>query len=234
MSISELERNDDAEVDEPTALRRPTPPIELYGAGQQAVDELMELVGGLGVGFERDRALDFGCGIGHATQALVRHFGGVDGVESAASMVDLATSYNQHGDRCRYQLHRLPHLRCFDDETFDFVLADGTLPQLRPDNQLRFISEFHRLLRPGGIAVFDVSPRYAGSMRRVMTRVTARSASRRARAVERDGSDINFLRTPEIKLQVELVAARLVSDRPLEPMPGSLVEHRQFVVQRVV
>jgi SAM-dependent methyltransferase len=231
MSISELERNDQDAVAEPALIRRPAPPTELYTAGQRAIDEMLRFVGGLGAGFERRRALDFGSGIGHSSQALARHFQLVDGVDNAASMVELARSYNQVGDRCRYHLNRLEHLRMFGDGEFDFVFTDAVLRQHRPDNQLRFISEFHRVLRPGGLAVFDVAPRYAGSVRRFVTRVSPGTKSPRRRQGE-GGPEVYCLRSAEVRLQVELLGARVVTDRPLDAGPESPVERCQFVIQR--
>src|SRR5689334_6303565 len=150
MSISELDRRDDQAVGEATVERRPAPPADLYEAGRAAIDEVVAFVGSLGIAFEPDRALDFGCGIGHTAQALTHHLSQVDGVEMSPSMVELAESYNEAGDRCRYHLHRLGHLGLFADETFDLVFSDAALQHLPPDNQLRFVSEFLRVLRPGG------------------------------------------------------------------------------------
>jgi SAM-dependent methyltransferase len=234
MSISELERNDNLDLVDPVEsidARRPSPPVELYAAGRQAIDELMTYVESSGLRVGRDRALDFGCGIGHTTQALGHHFDEVDGIELSASMVELAVSYNELGDRCHYHVSRLQHLGPFRKGTFDFVYAGGALEHMRPDNQLRFLSEFHRVLRPGGVAVLDVAPRYAGSMRRMVTRLSPRS-SHRLRVTDYDGRDVNFLPAPEVRLQVGLLGARVVADRGLRPGAPTLVERRQFLVQR--
>jgi SAM-dependent methyltransferase len=236
MSISELERNENvavetATVDAPTDVRRPPRPVELYAAGRDSVDEMMTFVGGLGLGDARGRALDFGCGVGHTAQALAGHFDEVDGLDSSISMVELAVAYNEHGRQCRYQLHRLPHLGVFAERTFDFVYADGSLPNLRPDNQLRFISEFQRVLRPNGVAVFDAVTGFSSSMRRAMGRIGGRS-SRGQQATAPDGTTLNFLRAAEVRLQVELVGARVAADRRVGG-PDRSVERRQFVVQRI-
>jgi SAM-dependent methyltransferase len=240
MSISELERNEnvamdattiDVPSDVPTDVRRPPRPVELYAAGRDSVDDMMGFVGGLGLGYERGRALDFGCGVGHTAQALARHFDEVDGLDSAGSMVELAAAYNERGEHCHYRLHRLPHLGVFAPRTFDFVYADGSLPNLRPDNQLRFISEFQRVLRPNGVAVFDVVIGFSSSMRRAVGRIGGRSA-RGQQATARDGTTLNFLRAAEVRLQAELVGARVAAERRVGG-PDRSVEWRQFVVQRV-
>jgi cyclopropane fatty-acyl-phospholipid synthase-like methyltransferase len=205
--------------------------VELYAAGRDAVDEMMTFVGGLGLGYERGRALDFGCGVGHTAQALARHFEQVDGLDSSVSMVELADTYNEHDGHCRYRMHRLPHLGIYAERTFDFVYADGSLPNVRPDNQLRFISEFHRVLRPNGVAVFDTVTGFSSSMRRAAGRIGGRS-SRGQQATASDGTTLNFLRAAEVRLHVELVGARVAAERRIGG-PDRSVERRQFVVQRI-
>ena len=225
MSISELDRSsDDHDLGRAAAEHRPAPPADLYDAGRVAVDDLMTFVEGAGVAFERGRALDFGSGIGHTAQALAGHVDQVDGVELSASMVDLASSYNEAGDRCRYHLHRMQHLGLFADDTFDLVFSDGALPHLRPDNQLRFISEFIRVLRPGGVAVFDAATRYARPMRRLRSKVGPRMGAKRRPDVD----DVFCLRAAEVRLQVELVGARIVTDREIA---ATTVDRRQFLAQ---
>jgi SAM-dependent methyltransferase len=228
MSISELDRSGDSNLEQVdgAVARRPAPPADLYAAGTVAIDELMRYVGTTGIGFERGRALDFGCGIGHTAQALTRHFSRVDGIELSSSMVELAESYNQAGDRCRYHLHRMQHLGPFADDTFDVVFSDGALLHLRPDNQLRFITEFLRVLRPGGIAVFDVASRYTSPLNRLRWRVAPRAASRR-RTFE---GEPFCLRAAEVRLQVELVGARVAADRDLPAPAGAPVDRHQFVI----
>ena len=225
MSISELDRSDDRDLERVTVGHRPAPPADLYDAGRLAIDEIMAFVGAAGVDVERGRALEFGSGIGHTAQALTRHVDQVDGIELSASMVELAGSYNEVGDRCRYHLHRMQHLGLFADETFDLVFSDGALPHLRPDNQLRFISEFLRVLRPGGVAVFDAATRYARPMRRLRSKVAPRAGSKRRTTVD----DVFCLRAAEVRLQVELVGARIVTDREIA---STTVDRRQFLAQK--
>src|SRR5947209_8237630 len=104
----------------------------------------------------RGRALDFGCGVGRLTQALGERFERWDGLDIAASMVEQARRVNRHGDRCRYHVNPASDLRLFESETFDFVLSIIVLQHMEPHYAKGYIAEFLRVLRPGGIALFQL------------------------------------------------------------------------------
>lgn len=101
-------------------------------------------------------ALDFGTGPGRLAQALARHFTRVTGVDIAASMVNVARELNREGDRVSFVVNTQPDLALFESETFDFVFTEKVLQHIPPEQQLAFIAEFVRVLRPGGVAVFQL------------------------------------------------------------------------------
>jgi 2-polyprenyl-3-methyl-5-hydroxy-6-metoxy-1,4-benzoquinol methylase len=108
-------------------------------------------------GIKRDRtkrALDFGCGVGRLSQALAEHYDRVDGVDLAPSMIKQAAAFNQYGDRVQYRLtgERLP----FGKATFDFVYSMLVLQHMPQVFQHEYIRDFIRVLRPGGLAVFEI------------------------------------------------------------------------------
>jgi SAM-dependent methyltransferase len=131
-------------------------PEEFFATGEDQVAEYLSLITSLGVGLQRERALDFGCGAGRLTQALGRRFRLVDGVDIAPSMIDLAGRYNTEPDRLRFHVNEEANLRLFDDDTFDLVLSVIVLQHMNNDLKTRYLGEFIRVLRPGGIAVFTV------------------------------------------------------------------------------
>jgi len=102
------------------------------------------------------RALDFGCGLGRLTQALATRFESVDGVDISTEMIRKARSFNRFGDRCRYHLNEKPDLSLFTDRTFDFVYSVITLQHMESSLAAQYIQEFVRVLRVGGVAVFQV------------------------------------------------------------------------------
>ena len=112
-----------------------------------------------GVAIERGRALDFGCGVGRLTQALAEHFDSCDGVDLAASMIERARELNENGERVRFHHNDAPDLRLFGDGSFDFILSLIALQHMEPELMRGYLREFLRVLRPGGVAFFNVPER---------------------------------------------------------------------------
>jgi len=127
-----------------------------FNTGLEEVGHNLRHVLGLGLEIPRDRCLDFGCGLGRLTQALCDYFDRCDGVDIAASMVEGARTFNRHGIRCHYHVNSTGDLRLFEDAQFTFVLSIITLQHIEPLYSKRYVSEFMRVLRPGGIAVFQI------------------------------------------------------------------------------
>lgn len=127
-----------------------------FRTGLDEVEFIRHRIRSLGVVSGSARALDFGCGLGRVTQALCRHFEQVDGVDIASAMIERARSFNRFPDRCTYHLNEAGDLRLFSDAAFDFVYSNITLQHIEPDDSRRYIEEFFRVLRPGGVTVFQV------------------------------------------------------------------------------
>ncbi len=143
-------------------------PDAFFATGQEEIDAVLAYVAGLDVSIARDRTLDFGCGVGRLSQALARHFARVDGVDISETMIDLARKFNQHGDRCQYHLNLQDDLSLFPDDTFDFLYSNITLQHMPPRFAQRYILEFLRVLKPGGLMVFQIPSRPRGSVQRLL------------------------------------------------------------------
>ena len=104
----------------------------------------------------RRRALDFGCGVGRLTQPLAAFFDEVVGVDISPTMIRLAERLNRGPGKVRYVLGTGEDLREFTSNTFDFLYSDIVLQHLPPESSQRYISEFLRVLAPGGVAVFQL------------------------------------------------------------------------------
>jgi SAM-dependent methyltransferase len=131
-----------------------------FATGQSEIAELMARAVALGLPALRRTALDFGCGVGRATQALTEYFDEVTGVDIAPAMLERARGYNRHGDRCRYVLNEQNHLRTFPTAAFDLVYSRITLQHLPRRHINSYLVEFLRVLRPGGLLVFQLPDRY--------------------------------------------------------------------------
>jgi 2-polyprenyl-3-methyl-5-hydroxy-6-metoxy-1,4-benzoquinol methylase len=106
------------------------------------------------------RALDFGCGWGRISLALLNqidpdHLVGVDVLEEAVE------DCRQRGLPIRLEkVETLPPTP-FDDQSFDLVVSYSVFSHLAERHFLAWMTEFHRLLRPGGTAFLTTRPREA-------------------------------------------------------------------------
>lgn len=131
-------------------------PDAFFERGRIEIERTLEGLARRGVELEFGRALDFGCGVGRLTQALAVHFDRVDGVDIAASMIEAARGFNRHGERCCYHVNTTADLGLFESGSFDFIYSNITLQHIPPEASERYIVEFVRLLRPRGLALFQV------------------------------------------------------------------------------
>ena len=137
-------------------------PEEFFATGRAEVAALLEEVGELLPG--RERALDFGCGPGRLTRPLAEHFEAADGVDVAPSMIELARRLDsqgapdgeRRGGRCRFHLNEAPDLALFPDGAFDLAYSNITLQHVPPRLAEGYLSELVRVLRPGGVLVFQL------------------------------------------------------------------------------
>ncbi len=76
------------------------------------------------------------------------------GVDLAQSAIDLArTNFNQQGLKGEFHVTDGEHLP-FDDNAFDIVYAHGVVQYTA--NPSRLLDESRRVLKPGGLAIFQV------------------------------------------------------------------------------
>ena len=133
---------------------------EFFATGRPEVEEVLDVLASTGIVINRDRALDFGCGVGRLTRALAEHFETCDGVDVAATMIERAREFNQDGERVRFHHNNVSDLRLFADGSFDFVLALIVLQHMPAELMRSYIREFLRVLRPAGVAFFNIPERF--------------------------------------------------------------------------
>ncbi len=126
-----------------------------FRSGHQDVNEVLTEISARGLPLEKGTALDFGCGIGRLTQALCSHFRKCYGVDISSSMLSQAAQYNRFGSACTYVHNEAGDLQCFDGDNFDFIYSHLVLQHIPPKVSKRYISEFVRVLKPGGLLVFQ-------------------------------------------------------------------------------
>jgi SAM-dependent methyltransferase len=128
-----------------------------FHTGAERVEAVMQTAAGLGHPRERQRLLDFGCGVGRLTRAFARHFAECVGVDIAETMIARAREFNADTPACAFVLNDSPDLRRFDDGSFDMVYTEIVLQHL-PDRETirRYLREFVRVVRPQGLIAFQL------------------------------------------------------------------------------
>jgi SAM-dependent methyltransferase len=105
-------------------------------------------------GYRGRRVLEVGCGAGVDLARFARGDAQVVGVDLAASAIDLArANFAQQGLAGEFHVANGEALP-FNDSSFDFVYAHGVVQYTA--NPQRLVDECHRVLKPGGEAVFQV------------------------------------------------------------------------------
>lgn len=145
-----------AVLSDPTKKDRGWDLRQFLETGAREISLLMYQLDDLHIVVSRQKALDFGCGVGRLTLALADFFDEVTGVDVSPTMIRLADRLNREPERVRYVLNLREDLAVFGDEEFDVVYTDIVLQHLEPGIARGYLIEFLRILRPGGLLVFQL------------------------------------------------------------------------------
>jgi 2-polyprenyl-3-methyl-5-hydroxy-6-metoxy-1,4-benzoquinol methylase len=130
---------------------------EFFATGREEIDEAIALVERSDAELKWDTALDFGCGVGRLSVALSDRFLSVTGVDISSSMIDQARTTWTSKANLSFVVNERSDLSVFSDNSFDFVYSARVLQHMpTPQLALNYIAEFVRVLRPGGVACFQV------------------------------------------------------------------------------
>jgi len=206
---------------------------EFFATGETEIIGMMAHLAALGIEPDRSRALDFGCGVGRLTQALARRFDDVWGVDIAPSMIDLARRYDRYPGRCHFAVNARPDLRMFDSDRFGLIYSSIVLQHVESRYQMRYLSEFLRVLSPGGVLVFQlpstpIVPTEGGSARPFLRSIAPPTVLTRYRKLRLEvaqvgrGPRMEMWGTPRALVERHLKArgANLLDVRPDERASG--------------
>ena len=143
-------------LSDPTKRGRRWELAKFFETGRREVSLLLERIHDIGVALHRHKALDFGCGVGRLTQALGSHFETAIGIDISPTMVRLADRLNRRPKTVAYVLNLRADLEMFSPDYFDLIYTDIVLQHIRPDAVVAYLHEFLRILRPGGLLVFQL------------------------------------------------------------------------------
>jgi ubiquinone/menaquinone biosynthesis C-methylase UbiE len=129
---------------------------EFFATGEAEITEVLKISDDLGEPVRRRRALDFGCGVGRLSRSLAERFGECVGLDISEGMVKLARELNEDRPNCHFVVNAAPDLEQFESGSFDFVYSSLVLQHMPSAEMVEaYVGEFLRVLRPGGLAVFQ-------------------------------------------------------------------------------
>ena len=79
----------------------------------------------------------------------------VYGVDISPEMIDRAEEYGRDKP-CTFHVNETNDLALFDDDSFDLVYTMIVLQHMPRRYQREYVHEFFRVLRPGGVAMFEM------------------------------------------------------------------------------
>lgn len=124
--------------------------------GTVEIEQILEEITFLDYPMVWGRALDFGCGVGRLTQPLGKHFKEAHGVDIAPSMIESAQQLAGSDSNCHFHLNQKEDLGLFAEEFFDFIYSRLVLQHMNPIISKKYISEFMRIVKPGGLIAFQL------------------------------------------------------------------------------
>ena len=143
---------------------------EFFRTGAEEIARLEAEMQRLGRPARRERALDFGCGVGRLTRALATHFQRSFGVDVSAHMVATARTLNSAFPNCEFVVSGHPDLRMFPDDHFDLIYSVLVLQHLPTRAAMvAYLADFARVLAPGGLLVCQI-PSHIPLRRRLQPR----------------------------------------------------------------
>jgi ubiquinone/menaquinone biosynthesis C-methylase UbiE len=106
------------------------------------------------------KMLEIGCGIGRMTRALAKRFGTVYGIDISSEMIDQGKRYLADCSNVHLSVSSGTDLCQFDNASIDFCFSYIVFQHIPdPAITVNYISEIGRVLKPGGIAYFQVNTR---------------------------------------------------------------------------
>jgi SAM-dependent methyltransferase len=142
-----------------------------FDLGRREVDGAFAELDRLGLAPGRRCALDFGCGVGRLSQALAGHVDEVIGLDIAPSMLAKARELDRSAGRVQFVLNQKPDLSLIGSASVDIVYSSLVLQHMPPEYARGYLREFVRVLRPGGVAIFQVASRPTMSIKGLIFRL---------------------------------------------------------------
>ena len=185
-SLKELQRNWEglAQADplwaictDPRKCNRQWTQEEFFATGRKEIETVLGYAASIGLCIDKTSpALDFGCGVGRLTRALAEYFPECCGIDISPTMISMAQQLNRDCPRCYFQLNVDSQLQRLQDNYFGFIYTSLVLQHIAAPCSHQYIAELVRVLKPGGVLVFQVPETLrANSLTKVRNRLALRS-----------------------------------------------------------
>ena len=135
---------------------------DFFLTGKKEIDTVWKYLKFIRQPVNTKTALDFGCGVGRLTQALSKHFDSCYGVDISATMIKLAKKFNKFSKKCHYIVNETNNLSVFQDNYFSFIYSSIVFQHIPPKHTEKYLKEFVRVLKPGGLIVFQIPESFKG------------------------------------------------------------------------
>ena len=127
---------------------------EFFSTGEDEIADLRFRLLALGLPDTFGAALDFGCGLGRITRALRVCCSEVVGVDVSEGMIRQAQAYTP---TCHFVHNPHNDLRIFSSNRFDLAYSRLVLQHQRSAKLItNYVSELVRVIKPAGLAVFQI------------------------------------------------------------------------------
>ncbi|MEM1149442.1 MAG: class I SAM-dependent methyltransferase [Pseudomonadota bacterium] len=207
---------------------------EFFATGEKEITGLMNRLDSLGISVERQTVLDFGCGVGRLARALASRFNEVLAVDISAAMLEEARKANSDKPNIRFIHNTLSSLEDIEDDHVDLVYSSIVLQHIPTVLQQRYLDEFVRVTKPGGMIVFQTpSAPNLRTWQGWVYRLLGTTNLNRIRRVVLGGSsgimEMHCLSRPAIEAQIANHGAKLVQADIDESAGVTFLGYRYYV-----
>ncbi len=197
---------------------------DFLATGVAEIAAVLDRLTDLGLAPGRGRALDFGCGAGRLSHGLAQAgFGEVLGVDVSPTML-AAARRTVTAPACRFEQVAGADLAGVATASADLVYSCRVLQHMPPPLAHGYVQEFHRVVRPGGVVVFQLPTAPA----RTPAGLALRLLPRRVAVRLRRGMEMHGTPEAEVRALVASLGARVVTADP-DTSAGDRWQSRLYV-----
>lgn len=181
------------------------------------------------------RVLELGCGVGRILRAASQQFSEVIGIDVSEAAVSKARGLLSDRPNVQVELGTGVDLAEIPDSSIDLVISFAALTSMPTDVVAMYLTEIHRVLKPGGMVRLQI---YLGRPQDVPRSDTLHlrcyDKDRFQEAVLSSGFDIDWIRELTLPFQVSFkeigIEAEIVSLRKAPVIPRSFAEVSEILL----